>query len=181
VTAPRVLAVACGGEHLFSKPARERVSLIAGIGVAGDAHAGRTVRHRSRVAVDPTRPNLRQVHLLHTELLEELALRGYTLTPGALGENILTTGLDLLALPRGTILHLGAAAAVEITGLRNPCAQIERLRPGLLAAVLDRADDGRLIRKAGVMAIVTAGGDVTPGDTIECDVPPAPHAPLEPV
>ena len=177
----RVAAVACDGTHRFSKVACARITLLAGLGVAGDAHAGRTVQHRSRVATDPTQPNLRQVHLIHAELLDSLARGGIALAPGALGENVLTRGIDLLALPRGTVLRLGNDATVEITGLRNPCAQIERFRPGLLAAVLERAPDGALIRKAGVMGIVRAGGDLRPGDAIGIDPPPPPHHRLAPV
>lgn len=175
----RVVAVAAGTQHRFSKPIRDRIHLLAGLGVEGDAHCGATVKHRSRVAVDPTQPNLRQVHLLQSELFDEPALAGFALRPGDLGENILTRGLDLLALPRGTRLALGMRAVVEITGLRNPCAQIEAFAPGLLAAVLDRADDGALIRKAGVMAVVLEGGDVAPGDAIVAFLPLEPWVKLE--
>lgn len=174
-----VISVNGDDAHRFSKPVRAEIRLLAGLGVEGDAHCGVTVKHRSRVAVDPSRPNLRQVHLIQGELLDELAGRGFALSPGDLGENVLTRGLDLLALPRGARLRLGEAALVEITGLRNPCAQIETFAKGLLAAVLDRAADGSLIRKAGVMGIVVEGGVVRPGDRIAVTCPPAPWRRLE--
>jgi MOSC domain-containing protein YiiM len=139
------------------------------------------VKHRSRVARDPSRPNLRQVHLIHAELHEELRAAGFDLAPGQMGENITTKGVDLLGLPTGARLYLGDAAVVEITGLRNPCVQLDRLRPGLMAATLERDAGGHLVRKAGVMGIVLAGGDVSPGDPIRVELPPAPHRRLEPV
>ncbi|MEH3098901.1 MOSC domain-containing protein [Sphingomonas adhaesiva] len=176
-----VVAVARDAAHRFSKPAADRLHLLKGIGVDGDAYAGPTVRHRSRVAIDPTQPNLRQVHLIHAELLDELADDGFVVRPGDLGENILTRGVDLLALPTGTILRFASGAAVSVTGLRNPCAQIERFQPGLLAAVLDRATDGTLIRKAGVMAVVVTSGTVAPQDAIAIIPPPPPHRALQPV
>jgi MOSC domain-containing protein YiiM len=157
------------------------IRLLAGLGVEGDAHMGATVKHRSRVARDPTVPNLRQVHLVHAELHEELQRAGFTLAPGQMGENVTTRGIDLLALPTGTRLSLGATAVIEITGLRNPCAQLDSIQPGLMAATLARDARGGLVRKAGVMAIVHAGGDVRPGDPIRVALPPAPHRALEPV
>ena len=178
---PVVVAVAQSPVHGFSKPATTEIRLLAGLGVEGDAHAGERVKHRSRVARDPTQPNLRQVHLLHAELLEELAGRGFTLRPGDVGENLLTRGLDLLGLPTGTRLRLGATAEIEVTGLRNPCAQLDRFQPGLTAAMLGRAPDGGLVRKAGIMAVVLAGGVVRPGDRIGMTLPHGPHRPLRPV
>jgi hypothetical protein len=160
----RVVSVASDDAHRFSKVTRSSIHLVAGLGVEGDAHCGATVRHRSRVAVDPSASNLRQVHLIRQELFADPATRRFA--PGDLGENILTRGLDLLALPCGTRLAIGPTAVVELTGLRNPCAQIEHFRPGLLAAVLDRAPDGTRVRKAGVMAAVVASDPVTPGDAI---------------
>ena len=154
------------------------IRLIEGIGVEGDAHSGRTVKHRSRVARDPAQPNLRQVHLIHSELFDELSKQGHHVNPGELGENVTTTGIDLLSLPRGTRLHLGASAVVEITGLRNPCVQIERFQSGLLAAVLPRAPDGEVLRKTGVMSIVISDGYVMPGDTITVRLPEGSHEPL---
>jgi MOSC domain-containing protein YiiM len=176
-----VEAVSRRGGHHFSKTPGMWIHLLAGLGVEGDGHAGATVKHRSRARYNPAAPNLRQVHLLHGELLDELALRGFALGPGDIGENILTCGIDLLGLPTGTVLHIGQAARVRITGLRNPCIQLDRFRPGLMAATLDRDADGRLVRKAGVMSIVLAGGDVRPGDAIEALMPPQPWQRLEPV
>jgi MOSC domain-containing protein YiiM len=150
--------------------------------VEGDAHQGQLVKHRSRVARDPSQPNLRQVHLLHAELFEELAAAGFQrVAPGRLGENVTTRGLDLLALPTGARLHLGPTATVEVTGLRNPCRQLDQFEAGLMSAVLDHAADGGLVRKAGVMAVVLVGGEVRPGDAIEVELPPGPHRPLEAV
>ena len=154
--------------------------LLAGLGAVGDAHSGATVKHRSRVAVDPAQPNLRQVHLIHAELLEELAAQGFAISAGELGENILTRGIDLLGLAEGTRLQIGAAE-IEITGLRNPCAQIEAFQPGLLSAVLGRAADGSLVRKCGVMGVVLRGGPVCAGDAIGVAPPAGPHRPLAPV
>lgn len=174
-----VVAVGRSAGHTFSKQPAERIRLVAGLGVEGDAHAGTTVKHRSRVAVDPTQPNLRQVHLIHAELHEELRASGLIVHPCEMGENITTRGLDLLRLPTGTRLYLGDAAVVEVTGLRNPCAQLDQFLPGLLAAVLSRDETGKLIRKAGIMGIVLHGGSVAPGDPIRTELPPPPHVPLE--
>ncbi len=177
----RVLAVSTSPVHEFSKPLSASLKLLAGLGVEGDAHCGVTVQHRSRVARDPSQPNLRQVHLMHAELLAELAATGFQVQPGQLGENITTQGLDLLALPAGTELAIGADVVLRLTGLRNPCVQIDRFQRGLMNAVLDRAPDGALIRKAGVMSVVLAGGLVCPGDAIGVTLPAAPHRPLAPV
>lgn len=176
-----VIAVSSAPGHSFSKLRSETIRLIAGLGVEGDAHNGETVKHRSRVRRDPTQPNLRQVHLIHAELFDELAGKGFDLKPADIGENVLTRGIDLIGLPRGSRVRLGASAVVEITGLRDPCRQLNDFRPGLMAAVLDRDDRGALIRKAGVMAIVLAGGNVKAGDPIEVELPALPHHPLEPV
>ncbi|HVY02329.1 MAG TPA: MOSC domain-containing protein, partial [Caulobacterales bacterium] len=157
------------------------IRLVAGLGVEGDAHAGLTVKHRSRVAREPSQPNLRPVHLIHSELHEELAARGFVIHPGEMGENVTTRGVDLLALPRGARLRLGAAAVVEITGLRNPCAQLDGLREGLMGACVERDAGGKIVRKAGVMSIVVAGGEVRPGDEIRVETPAAPHEALAPV
>jgi MOSC domain-containing protein YiiM len=177
----RVLAVARDAEHRFSKQRASELRVLVGLGVEGDAHQGATVKHRSRVAADPTQPNLRQVHLIHAELFGELGRQGFAVGPADLGENITTEGVDLLALPRGALLRIGGEAVLEVTGLRNPCIQIERFRPGVLAAVLHKTADGKLIRKTGVMSIVRAGGVVRPGDSITAELPPAPHSPLDPV
>lgn len=177
----QVTAVSRSGTHTMSKPNNGRISLLAGLGVEGDAHLGACVKHRSRVARDPSQPNLRQVHLIHAELHDELREAGYELAPGEMGENITTRGVDLLGLPVGAKLRLGADAVVEITGLRNPCYQLDELRPGLMAATLDRDAEGNLVRKAGIMGIVLAGGEVRPGDHIAVELPPHPHQPLGPV
>jgi MOSC domain-containing protein YiiM len=268
-----VTAVSRNGAYSFTKPNREEIVLVAGIGVEGDTHAGVLVRHRSRVAADPTQPNLRQVHLIHAELFEEVAGKGYEVPPGGLGENLTTSGIDLLGLPRGTILRFGqpdspgasaagdagghasaraggheaaggrgaaraggreaagggaigadvdagilghpvaavlaaaraatlddetaraaeavrAAAerdaaggdsrpAIVVAGLRNPCVQINGYRSGLLKEMVGRDQDGNLVRKAGVMAVVLRGGPVRPGDPVTVEVPPSPHGPLE--
>ena len=163
---PTVINVCRDGTHRLSKVRVDAVTLLAGLGIVGDAHAGVTVQHRSRVAADPTQPNLRQVHLKHAELFDELREQGFDVRPGQLGENITTKGLDLLALSRGTQLRIGTTAVVEVTGLRNPCAQIDGFKPGLLKAVVHRAADGLLVRRAGIMAVVRAGGDICPGDLI---------------
>lgn len=176
-----ILSVCAARGHGFSKKPQMWLRLFAGLGVDGDAHAGATVKHRSRVARDPSQPNLRQIHLVHAELLDELATRGFKIGPGDIGENVLTRGIDLLGLSTGTRLRLGTDALIEVTGLRNPCVQLDRFRPGLMAAVLDRAPDGQLIRKAGVMAIVLANGEIRPGDPITPEPPPGPHKPLQPV
>ena len=176
---PHVVAVARSDRHTFSKDTDTAIRLLAGLGVEGDAHAGETVKHRSRVAADPTQPNLRQVHLVHAELFEELGERGFAVAPGDIGENVTTRGVALLALPTGTRLHLGGTAVVEVTGLRNPCAQLDSFQPGLMAAVLDRDAAGRLVRKAGIMGVVLMGGEVRPGDPIRVTLPPEPHRPLE--
>jgi MOSC domain-containing protein YiiM len=163
----------------MSKPVRSSIRLIEGLGVEGDAHAGRTVKHRSRVARDPNQPNLRQVHLVHTELLEELRGAGFEVWPGRIGENITTSGLDLLNLPTGTRLHIGETAVVSVTGLRNPCHQLDGIQAGLMAATLDRDATGALVRKAGVMGVVLAGGAVRAGDVIRVELPPEPRKALE--
>jgi MOSC domain-containing protein YiiM len=176
---PVVTAVSRSATHTFSKPVCESVELIAGLGVPGDAHAGATVKHRSRVARDPSQPNLRQVHLIHAELHEELAEAGFSVSAGQMGENVTTRGVDLLGLPTGTRLHLGEAAVVEVTGLRNPCTQLDDFQQGLLAAVLGRDETGKVIRKAGIMGVVVTGGEVRPGDAIRVVLPPEPHRRLE--
>ena len=161
-----IIALSRDATHRFSKQPADQLTLLAGLGVAGDAHAGRLVQHLSRMAKEPNTPNLRQVHLIHAELFDELAEKGFTVEPGQLGENITTHGLDLLGLSRGTRLRLGDEALIEITGLRNPCHQINGLADGLMAATLDKAPDGTLIRKSGVMAVVITSGDVRVGDGI---------------
>ncbi len=178
---PQVTAVHANAAHSFSKTPAKEVVLAAGLGVVGDAHFGARVQHRSRVVVDPSQPNLRQVHLIHSELHDELRSGGHVVRPGDLGENITTRGLKLLELPTGTVLRLGDSALVAITGLRNPCKQIDEFQSGLLRGVLDKGADGTVVRKAGVMGVVVAGGTVRPGDAIELTLPPGRPIPLEPV
>jgi len=177
----RVIAVAWAATHHFSKATTPSIQLLTGLGVEGDAHCGVTVKHRSRVARDPTQPNLRQVHLIHAELLEDLQARGFTVGPGTMGENITTEGLTLLDLPTGARLRIGPEAVVEVTGLRNPCTQLDGYERGLTKAVLGKGPGGELIRKAGVMGVVIRGGVVQPGQTIAVELPAEPHRPLEPV
>ena len=165
-----VVAVSLDAVHQFSKPVQKSIRLLAGLGVEGDAHLGVTVQHRSRVAKDPTRPNLRQVHLIQEELLDGLRADGFQVEPGAIGENFTTRGINLLALPQGARLHIGDAAVVGVTGLRDPCRQLNDYQPGLMAAVLDRDGQGNLVRKAGIMGIVLAAGDVRAGDSIRVEL-----------
>lgn len=165
--------------HCFSKSRLTQIQLIKGIGVEGDVHAGEKVKHRSRVAKDPTQPNLRQVHLMHSELFLELRQKGFTVLPGQLGENITTEGIQLLELPRDTILKIGSSVQIKITGLRNPCSQLNDFQEGLMQAVLDKDDHGNLIRKAGIMGVVLEGGKIEINDRIEIVIPPKPHFVLE--
>lgn len=174
-----VVAVAKHCIHRFSKIVVPSIRILAGLGVEGDAHMGETVKHRSRVAVDPTQPNLRQVHLIHSELFDEVGRNGHAVRPADLGENITTKGIELLALPRGTTLKIGDTVVLELTGLRNPCAQIDTFQKGLLAQVLEKGDKGQLIRKSGVMTVVRTGGVVRPGDEIVAVLPPPPFQTLE--
>lgn len=175
----QVATVSVSPLHKFSKLPASEIRLVAGLGVEGDAHLGVSVQHLSRIATDPGQPNLRQVHLIHADLFEELTGKGFNVRAGDMGENVTTRGIDLLALPRGTVLHLGEDAQVEVTGLRNPCKQLDDFQPGLLAAVLDRDESGGLIRKAGIMGVVRAGGLVRPGDAIRVRLPDGPHVRLE--
>lgn len=181
MTAASVVSVSRDPEHRFSKEVVDDIVLIAGLGVEGDAHAGTTVQHRSRVARDPSQPNLRQVHLVHAELFDEVEGSGFEVAPGELGENVTTRGVDLLGLPRGTVLRLGPDAVVEVTGLRNPCVQIDGLEAGLMRELVTRDDEGQVVRKAGVMAVVLAGGRVAPGDSVGVELPEGEHEALQPV
>jgi len=174
-----VISVGRKAAHEFSKPPCDVIRLIEGLGVEGDAHLGKTVQHLSRIARDPTVPNLRQVHLIPAELHDELNASGFNVAAGDLGENITTRGIDLIKLPRGTQLHIGEAAVVEVTGLRNPCHQIEKFQDGLLKACLGRDADGNLVRKTGVMSVILSGGEVRAGDVIRVVLPVEPHQPLE--
>jgi hypothetical protein len=181
VAKPSVTAVNRNDVYSFTKPGHESIRLLAGLGVEGDVHAGATVKHRSRVARDPSQPNLRQVHLMHEELFAEVGQAGFTVRPGNLGENITTSGIDLLGLPTGTLLRIGDEAVVEVTGLRNPCSQIDNFQHGLLKQVLGRDENGELVRRAGIMSVVREGGVVRPGDPIVAVFPAEPHQPLSPV
>lgn len=176
-----VIAVSKLSAHRVSKDSHNSIRLLKGLGVEGDAHCGKTVKHRSRVAKDPTQPNLRQVHLIHSELLDELKEKGFPVSPGQMGENITTKNIDLLNLPTGAKLYLGKNAIVEITGLRNPCVQLDGIKKGLMAAVLDRDENGDLIRKAGIMGIVLEGGEIKPGDEIKVEMPEGEYRRLEKV
>ena len=173
-----VTAVCSDGGHAFSKPVRESIRLVTGLGVEGDAHAGTTVQHRSRVRRDPAQPNLRQVHLIAAELHDELARRGFAVSPGQMGENVTTAGIDLLDLPVGTLLRLGETAVIEVTGLRNPCVQLDGFQKGLRSAVLGK-DEGKVVYRAGIMAVVRTDGVIRAGDPIDVVLPPTPHHPLE--
>jgi MOSC domain-containing protein YiiM len=175
-----VAAVCRSPTHSLTKPVADKIRLVAGHGVDGDAHAGKTVKHLSRLLKFGNAPNLRQVHLIHAELFEELRAAGFEVWAGMMGENITTRDVDLLRLPTGARLHIGADVIVEMTGLRNPCRQLNKLYPGLMNATLAR-DDGNLVRKAGVMGIVVAGGEIGEGDPIEIELPPEPYRPLAPV
>jgi MOSC domain-containing protein YiiM len=176
-----VLSVSRRPGHSFSKDVEPSITLLEGLGVEGDGHLGVTVQHRSRVARDPTQPNLRQVHLIHSELFDELAANGFTVRAGDLGENVLTRGIALLDLPEGTRLHIGADAVVEVTGLRNPCSQIDAFQPGLMSALLGRDAEGGLMRKSGVMSVVVKGGRIAPGDGVRVELPAEPHRKLDKV
>lgn len=177
----RVVSVGASGRHKFTKSPTLSIRLVAGLGVEGDAHAGVTVKHRSRVAKTPDAPNLRQAHIMHAELFDELREKGFSVGPGDLGENVTTQGVDILALPEGAIVRLGDTAVLKLTGLRNPCMQLDKFQKGLMAATLDRAPDGALIRKAGVMAVVVETGDVRAGDPIVVELPDGARKPLQPV
>jgi MOSC domain-containing protein YiiM len=176
-----VAAVSRSATHTFSKRGYDSIRLLAGLGVERDAHLGATVKHRSRVAQNPSQPNLRQIHLIHSELHDELRACGFTVAAGDMGENVTTRDVDLLGLPVGARLSLGETAMVEVTGLRNPCRQLDGFQPGLMRAVLDRDAGGNLLRKAGIMGVVLIGGDVRPGDAVRVELPPHPHRPLQPV
>ncbi|MBB3019202.1 MOSC domain-containing protein YiiM [Microvirga lupini] len=174
-----VTAVSRSSSHSFSKPNQDSIHLLAGLGIEGDAHLGITVKHRSRVAKDPTQPNLRQVHLIQSELFDELDGKGFAVAAGEMGENVTTRGIDLLSLPAGARLLLGEHAVIEVTGLRNPCVQIDRFQKGLMKAVLGKDEQGNVIRKSGIMGIVLEGGEVRPGDAIRVELPAGPRRPLE--
>ena len=174
-----VAAVSSNGTYSFTKPNRESITLLAGLGVEGDVHAGTTVKHRFRMEKDPSQPNLRQVHLIHEELFDEVREAGFEVAAGELGENVTTRGIDLLGLPVGTLLRIGTEAVVEVTGLRNPCAQIDTFQKGLMKQVVGRGEDGQVQFKSGIMSVVVSGGVVRPGDPVTVELPAGPHRPLE--
>jgi hypothetical protein len=176
-----VTAVSCSAGYTLGKPNQDSIRLLAGLGVEGDAHMGITVKHRSRLARFAKEPNLRQVHLIHAELQDELRERGFVVSAGQMGENVTTRGVDLLGLPAGARLRLGDTAVIEVTGLRNPCAQLDRIQRGLMGATLGRDQNGNLVRKAGIMATVLTDGDVRPGDPISVELPGEPFQSLTPV
>jgi MOSC domain-containing protein YiiM len=176
-----VEAVCVSGEHAFSKESVQSATVLEGLGIEGDAHAGVTVQHLFRMAKDPTTPNLRQVHLMHAELHDELRAAGHPVRAGSLGENLTTRGIALLELPTGARLRVGSSVVLEVTGLRNPCWQIDDFSPGLLKLVLRKEADGTVVRRTGVMAVVVDGGEVRPGDAIAVELPDGPRAPLQPV
>jgi len=180
-SAPKIIALSKSEKYTFHKYNCEQIELHKGLGVEGDIHMGKTVKHRSRVAHDPSQPNLRQVHLIHSELLEELKEKGFTVKPGELGENITTAGINLLGLSKGTVLEIGETAKIEITGLRNPCKQLNTFQSGLMKAVIDKDEEGNLIRKSGIMGIVLEGGVVNVNDEIVMRIPAGNHIPLEKV
>lgn len=174
-----VISVSSSPTHTFSKLPKESIKLLEGLGVEGDAHLGKTVKHRSRVAQDPTQPNLRQVHLIHAELFDELSEKGFNVNNAQMGENITTKGINLLSLPRNTILHIGDSAMIQITGLRNPCLQLEGIKEGLMQALVFKNANGELVRKAGIMGIVLESGIVKVGDKITVKLPDHPYEKLE--
>ncbi|MEH6443605.1 MAG: MOSC domain-containing protein [Oceanospirillaceae bacterium] len=177
----KVVSLSKDKEHQFSKKVHESLNFLKELGVEGDAHCGKTVKHRSRVKVDPTQPNLRQVHLIHSELILELRNKGFEVLAGTIGENVMTEGLDLLSLPKNTILKLGINVVLKVTGLRNPCPQLDNYQKGLTKAVLDKSAAGKLIRKAGIMATVVEGGVVNVEDPITVEFPSKPYVPLDKV
>ena len=176
-----VQAVSVSETHSMSKPNQSSIRVLEGLGVEGDAHQGVTVKHRSRVRQNPTQPNLRQVHLIHVELLDELREKGLVVEPGQMGENVTTRGIDLLGLPLGAKLHIGSDVVVMVTGLRNPCAQLDDIQPNLMAAVIDKDEDGKPVFKAGVMSVAAEGGEVRPGDQITVELPTGTHVALQQV
>lgn len=175
----KAIALSKDQGHHFSKKTCTSLVFLEGLGIEGDAHCGETVKHRSRVKADPTQPNLRQVHLIHSELISELKSQGFNVEAGTMGENILTEGIDLLALPKNALLKLGNDVVLRVTGLRNPCAQLDNYQQGLTQAVLDKDSEGNLVRKAGVMAVVENGGTVNLNDQIKLELPSNPHEKLE--
>ncbi len=179
MSAARVVAVHSDATHRFSKISRISIRLLAGLGVEGDAHLGKTVQHLSRVAADPTQPNLRQVHLMTVERQAELVAAGFAIKPGMLGENVTTEGIDLFALPVATQLRFQRGAVLRVTGLRNPCKQLDAFAPGLMMACLPRDAQGRLMLRAGIMAVVSQAGELWPDERFDVVLPEPPHQELK--
>jgi len=173
----RVVGLARDGRNGFSKSAMDTICLIQGQGVEGDAHSGPFVRHRYLARRQPRLPNLRQVHLIPSELFEALRNAGYDLHPGDLGDNIATAGLDLETLPMGALLDLGSEACIELTGLRTPCVLIDRFRTGLKRQMVCSEPVAPRFR-CGVMSIVRTGGRLAVGDPIRVRLPPKPWTDL---
>jgi MOSC domain len=165
-----VVAVAADRGHRFSKPTRDRIVLLEGHGVEGDAHAGPFVRHRYLARRRPRVPNLRQVHLIPSELFRSLSEAGFEVAAGDLGENITTTGLDLERMPLGTLIEFGLMAMIELTGLRTPCVLIDRFQAGLKRQVLSSDETGPPF-KCGVLGVVRSGGPVAAGDAARARLP----------
>jgi MOSC domain-containing protein YiiM len=180
-----VVAVHRAPEYQFSKDTTDSITLLAGLGVEGDAHLGATVQHRSRVASDPNQPNLRQVHLVMSELLDEVRTAGTSIDNGQLGENITTSGIDLIGLPVGSVLRIGPDALVALTGLRNPCKQIRDVGEGVLKMMFVDGEEygrpGEQVGRTGVMGVVLTGGEVRSNDTIKIRYPAGPHTPMQKV
>lgn len=174
---PHVIGVHVGSAHTFSKTSQDVIRLIENHGVEGDAHAGSCDQHLFHIRRFGEQPNLRQVHLIQAEFFDEVAEKEHVVRSGELGENITTRSVDLLNLPTGTRLQLGRDAIIELTGLRNPCHQIDQFQEGLLQHCKEATPNG-VVRKAGVMAIVLHGGDVKANDRIMVDLPAGPHRPL---
>jgi MOSC domain-containing protein YiiM len=164
-----VVAVASKEKHEFSKRTRHAITLVEDHGVEGDVHAGRVIQHRYLAKKMPVMPNNRQVHLIASELFTELGLSGFNVSPGELGENITTAGLDLTNLPLGTRLRLGSSAVVEITGLRTPCSLIDRFQKGLKRAMIMKHEQPRF--RCGVLGVAKATGKIAPGDPIIVELP----------
>jgi MOSC domain-containing protein YiiM len=172
-----VVAVHRKEEYGVFKEIQESVHLVKGFGVQGDAHMGTLVQHRYNKKQNPNQPNLRQVHLIQAELFDDLKELGLIVKPGEMGENITTRNIDIINLPLDTKLHLGDSAILQLTGLREPCGQLNTVQKGLKNAVLDESGKSRV----GVMSVVLRGGAVKADDLIRVELPSEPHQDLQPV
>ena len=173
-----VLSVSRDDKHRFSKPTVSSIRLVAGFGVEGDSHAGATVQHLYEKKRNPSAPNLCQVHFMAAELFDDLVPTGYTVAPGELGENVTTEGINLMSLPLGTQLHLGAQAVVSVTGMRSPCSLINGYQKGLMKQLIKTDAAGTVHRRGGIMGVVVRGGVVNPGDCIRVELPAGEQLPL---